>query len=67
MAEKKFELKPSRGQHLLRDKDVEQQLVDAVPSHHTVIEVGAGPGNITRRLAEKSRKVIADKIVRYRS
>jgi 16S rRNA (adenine1518-N6/adenine1519-N6)-dimethyltransferase len=47
------------GQHFLTDRHIEQRIVAAVESgiaasqQATVLEIGAGPGNMTRLLAEK--------------
>lgn len=47
------------GQHLLIDEKVMQTIVNSVPQNKTVIEIGAGSGSLTQRLAKISRKVYA--------
>lgn len=47
------------GQHILKDQQILDEIVREVPPHRTVVEIGAGPGNLTERLANKSRRIIA--------
>ncbi|MBI2668963.1 hypothetical protein HYX14_03915 [Candidatus Woesearchaeota archaeon] len=49
------------GQHLLIDEKILDFIVDTaeVTKKDVVLEIGAGPGNLTEKLAEKARKVIA--------
>ena len=49
------------GQVFLTDRRVERRIVDALrlQSDDVVLEIGAGPGNMTARLAEVAGKVIA--------
>ena len=53
--------KRSRGQHFLVDRDILLFEVQRarVTRHDTVLEVGAGFGNLTRLLSEKAERVIA--------
>ncbi|MDY6765764.1 MAG: rRNA adenine N-6-methyltransferase family protein, partial [Candidatus Nanohaloarchaea archaeon] len=50
-----------RGQHFLDDPAVVQQMVDAaeLDAGDVVLEIGAGAGGITKRLAEAAGTVIA--------
>lgn len=48
------------GQHLLRDERVLERIVEAVPSTPApMLEVGAGDGALTTRLAELSRPLVS--------
>ena len=48
------------GQHLLRDERVLERIVEAVPPEPTpILEVGAGDGALTARLAELSRPLVS--------
>ncbi|MDE2967469.1 MAG: 16S rRNA (adenine(1518)-N(6)/adenine(1519)-N(6))-dimethyltransferase RsmA [Chloroflexota bacterium] len=48
------------GQHLLRDERVLERIVEAVPSEPApILEVGAGDGALTSRLAELSRPLVS--------
>jgi 16S rRNA (adenine1518-N6/adenine1519-N6)-dimethyltransferase len=49
------------GQVFLSDKRVELRIVEALRLNKSdpVLEIGAGPGNMTERLAERAAKVIA--------
>ena len=60
-------LDPDRkDQHILTSKEVITQLVDSAEStsEDTVLEIGPGPGQITRAIAEKAGKVYAIEIDR---
>jgi 16S rRNA (adenine1518-N6/adenine1519-N6)-dimethyltransferase len=50
-----------KDQHFLIDRGVLERIVAAADIHpdETVLEIGAGPGNLTRLLAEKARQVYA--------
>ena len=49
------------GQVFLKDRRVERRIMDALRLRSTdvVLEIGAGPGNMTARLAEAAGKVVA--------
>ncbi len=49
------------GQHFLRRKEIAQKIVDAleVGAEDTLIEVGAGTGELTRLIVKKAGKVVA--------
>jgi 16S rRNA (adenine1518-N6/adenine1519-N6)-dimethyltransferase len=48
------------GQHLLRDDRVLDRIIEAVPSDQTpILEVGAGDGALTQRLAELGRPLVS--------
>lgn len=51
----------SKGQHILKNPLVVQSIVDkaAVKSTDVVLEIGPGTGNLTMKLLERARKVIA--------
>jgi 16S rRNA A1518/A1519 N6-dimethyltransferase RsmA/KsgA/DIM1 with predicted DNA glycosylase/AP lyase activity len=57
--ERGFDYDTFHGQHILENQEILDEIVREVPPHRTVVEVGAGPGNLTERLASKSRWVIA--------
>lgn len=48
-----------RGQHFLIDEGIAERLIQDVQKQHTVVEIGAGIGQITELLAQRSREVIA--------
>ncbi|KAK9845177.1 hypothetical protein WJX84_003585 [Apatococcus fuscideae] len=50
-----------KGQHILKNPMVVQSIVDkaGIKSTDTVLEIGPGTGNLTMRLLEKAKKVIA--------
>ncbi len=50
-----------KGQHILKNPMVVQSIVDkaGIKSTDTVLEIGPGTGNLTLRLLEKAKKVIA--------
>jgi len=52
------------GQHILRNPMVVQSIVDkaAIKSSDVVMEIGPGTGNLTAKLLEKAKKVIAFEI-----
>lgn len=58
---KQFRTKKRLGQNFLVDESIIQKIIDevAVSSDDTVIEIGAGAGFVTEKLAEKAKKVIA--------
>lgn len=53
--------KKSLGQNFLFDSNILQRIVAAaeIPSHATVLEVGAGLGTLTRYLARAAKRVVA--------
>lgn len=59
-----IQLKPEIGQHLLVNEVVISQLVEAIPQYASVIEIGAGPGQITQKLAQRHSPVTAVEIDR---
>ncbi|GFR39705.1 hypothetical protein Agub_g184 [Astrephomene gubernaculifera] len=56
-----LEFHKSKGQHILRNPLVVQAIVDkaGVKSTDVVLEIGPGTGNLTVKLLEKAKKVIA--------
>lgn len=56
-------VKPKKklGQHFLRRKEIAQRIVDAleVTEKDTVVEVGAGTGELTRLIVKKAGRVVA--------
>lgn len=68
-AERPRRLPPPRkrfGQHFLADPRALQRIVDALApdASSTVVEIGPGRGALTKRLAERARRVIAVEIDR---
>ena len=49
------------GQHFLRRKEIAQRIVDSLKAgpNDTVVEVGAGTGELTRLIVKKAGKVVA--------
>lgn len=58
---KQFKTKKRLGQNFLVDEKIIQKIIDeaALNSDDTVIEIGAGAGFVTEKLAEIAKKVIA--------
>jgi 16S rRNA (adenine1518-N6/adenine1519-N6)-dimethyltransferase len=60
---KKYGIQPTRslGQSFLIDNNITAKIVDSagIETCDTVVEIGAGPGMMTRRIADKAGKVIA--------
>lgn len=56
-----MEFLKSKGQHILKNPLVVQSIVDkaAVKSTDVVLEIGPGTGNLTMKLLERARRVIA--------
>ncbi|KAK9834115.1 hypothetical protein WJX84_012384 [Apatococcus fuscideae] len=56
-----IEFHKGKGQHILKNPMVVQSIVDkaGIKSTDTVLEIGPGTGNLTMRLLEKAKKVIA--------
>src|SRR5689334_20964911 len=52
------------GQHFLVDRQIQQRIIDAIDlsADSVVLEIGAGPGNMTRLLAERVNKLISVEI-----
>lgn len=52
------------GQHLLRNSGILDKMMEAanIQPHDTVLEIGPGTGNLTDRLLEKAKQVIAIEI-----
>lgn len=61
---KEYTLKRWRGQHLLNDRNMLRKIVSAADLQptDTVVEVGAGTGNLTVLLAQRAQRVIAIEI-----
>lgn len=57
-------LRPEIGQHLLIDEEVIRSMLATVPEFNTVIEIGAGIGQLTERIARAGKRVIAIEIDR---
>jgi 16S rRNA (adenine1518-N6/adenine1519-N6)-dimethyltransferase len=59
-----FRAKKSLGQHFLVDEFVLDRIADAteVQRDEVVVEIGAGPGSLTERLAERAERVVAVEI-----
>lgn len=53
---------PDIGQHILKDRKVLDKVVQAVPPGRTIVEIGAGPGNLTKELTRRSKRVVAIEI-----
>lgn len=53
--------KKSLGQHFLIDERVLRRIVDyaGIQPEDAVLEIGPGPGNLTRALSERAREVVA--------
>ncbi|MDD3345850.1 MAG: rRNA adenine N-6-methyltransferase family protein, partial [Candidatus Omnitrophica bacterium] len=56
--------KKSLGQNFLTDKNVQNKIIGACALHKedVVLEIGAGKGDMTRRLAEEAGKVYSIEI-----
>jgi 16S rRNA (adenine1518-N6/adenine1519-N6)-dimethyltransferase len=52
------------GQHLLVDSEVIRKMIEFIPAGARVIEIGAGPGQITEAVLEKNTLVVAIEIDR---
>lgn len=61
-----YKHKKWRGQHFLTDTNILKKIVAAahIQPDETVVEIGAGTGNLTTLLAEKAKRVIAIEIDR---
>ena len=59
-----FKMKTEIGQHVLKNPGVAQAIIDKadLKQSDTVLEVGPGTGNLTVRILEKAKKVIAVEI-----
>jgi 16S rRNA (adenine1518-N6/adenine1519-N6)-dimethyltransferase len=57
----RFRPKKYRGQNFLIDKNIQQKIIKAceITPQDTVLEIGAGRGELTRLIAQKSSKVFA--------
>lgn len=58
----KLDLDPFLGQHLLVDEKVIDKMISFIPQKALVIEIGAGCGQLTRKLLRNQNKVIAVEI-----
>jgi len=56
-----YQAKKSKGQHFLVHEKVLSNIVDAarITPEETVVEIGPGPGNMTRRLVKQAKRVVA--------
>ena len=56
-----IEFLKSRGQHILKNPQVIQSIVDkaGIKSTDVVLEIGPGTGNLTLKLLERAKKVVA--------
>lgn len=56
-----IEFLKSKGQHILKNPKVVEAIVDkaGVKSTDVVLEIGPGTGNLTMKLLERAKKVIA--------
>lgn len=52
----------SIGQHILVDQGVITSFVGQIERGVNVLEIGAGPGNLTEKIAERAKKVVAVEI-----
>jgi 16S rRNA A1518/A1519 N6-dimethyltransferase RsmA/KsgA/DIM1 with predicted DNA glycosylase/AP lyase activity len=61
-----FFQKPGKDQVFMRDEEIAEKIValSGIGKNETVLEVGAGPGNLTKLLAKKAKKVITVEIDR---
>ena len=56
-----LEFHKSKGQHILKNPMVVQAIIDkaGVKSTDVVLEIGPGTGNLTMKLLEKAKRVVA--------
>lgn len=56
-----LEFHKSKGQHILKNPLVVQSIVDkaGIKSTDVVLEIGPGTGNLTMKLLERAKKVVA--------
>ena len=56
-----IEFQKSKGQHILKNPQVTQSIVDkaGIKPTDVVLEIGPGTGNLTMKLLEQAKKVIA--------
>jgi len=61
---KAFEIKPNKklGQHFLVNESFIKILTQSIKPSSTIIEVGPGPGQLTKAIAKKARRVISIEI-----
>ena len=61
-----YKLKKHRGQNFLTDKNILKKIIEhaCIKRTDTVVEIGAGTGNLTELLAQKAKRVIAIEIDR---
>lgn len=57
-----FQPNENLGQHILIDEAVINTVVNQIDRGASVIEIGAGPGNFTEKIAEKATRVVAVEI-----
>ena len=53
---------PDLGQHFLLNSDILRRISNYTEKDEVAIEVGAGPGQLTKHIAERAQKVIAFEI-----
>ncbi|OUM55656.1 hypothetical protein BVG19_g5227 [[Candida] boidinii] len=61
---KVFKFNTDLGQHILKNPLIAQGIVDKaeIRPHETVLEIGPGTGNLTVRILEQARKVVASEV-----
>lgn len=59
---KDLSLDPNLGQHLLVDEKIIEQIIELIPPKALVLEIGAGCGQITKKLLQNQCQVIAIEI-----
>jgi len=52
-----MQARKSLGQHFLRDRQAIARIVAAVPEHTSVLEIGPGPGALTKHLIGRARRL----------
>jgi len=59
-----YKARKEKGQHFLTRESVLDRIAEAaqIEPHETVVEIGPGPGNLTRRLVRLAKRVIAVEI-----
>lgn len=61
MSNEKFFPKKSLGQNFLRDKNILKKIIEAgeIEKKDTILEIGAGFGNLTEELKKRAKKILA--------